>query len=83
MTADLQPYADDKSITIAELTIENSADRVSLYGDLDLTRDKAGLGKAQQLMSVIEAVVRILEDDKNLPDAVPAATIGSMKNPFQ
>jgi hypothetical protein len=37
------PFADEAaSITIDKLTIENGTDRITLYGSLDLTRDKVG-----------------------------------------
>lgn len=31
------------SFTIGEMTVENRLDRISLYGSVDLTRDKVGL----------------------------------------
>ena len=40
----LNSFADDAaSMNVGELTIENGKDRVAVYGQLDLTRDKAGL----------------------------------------
>ena len=80
----LVPFADDAaSVTIAELTIENGAERIALYGSLDITRDKAGLERARALKAVIEQAVRHLEAEKELPDAVPAPTPAkSVANPF-
>jgi hypothetical protein len=41
--AKMKPYAEDAtSMSIGELTLENGRDRVSVYGNLDLTRDKQG-----------------------------------------
>ena len=38
------PFADDAaSMAIDKLTIENGQQQISLYGSLDITRDKAGL----------------------------------------
>ena len=46
----LTPFADDAaSVSIGKLTVENGTDRVSLYGLLDLTRDKHGLAQALAL----------------------------------
>jgi hypothetical protein len=36
-------------MTIDKLTIENGTDRISIYGSIDLTRDKRGLAHAQAL----------------------------------
>ena len=40
-----KPFDSNKSISIGDLTIENSEDKVIIYGDLEITRDKAGLNK--------------------------------------
>ncbi len=80
----LKPFADDAAaIAIGELKIENGQDRIALYGSLDLTRDKAGLRHARELAAVLADVVRVLEADTALPDAVaPAETPRTVKNPF-
>ena len=80
----MKPYADDAaSASIGGLTLENGKACVSLYGSLDLTRDKAGLKRAQDLQALLTEVVRVLEADSALPDALPAPRkAGTMKNPF-
>ena len=80
----MTPYADDAAaVSIGELTIENGQDRIALYGNLDLTRDKAGLQHARQLKALLEEIVRVLEAEKNLPDQVaPAGRPQQVKNPF-
>lgn len=83
MTA-FKPYADDAaSQTIGGLTLENGRDRVALYGNIDLTRDKPGLAHARALLGVLQQVVRALEAEPALPDAVPPPRqAGQVKNPF-
>ena len=78
------PYADDAaSLSVAGLTVENGRDRVALYGQLDLTRDKAGLRLARELKAVLDAVVRQLEAAPDLPEQVPAPEKPrTVKNPF-
>jgi len=57
----MKPFANEsETIQIADLTIENRTDRVTLYGSIDLTRDKEGLENAQELKRIIEAVVKPL-----------------------
>jgi hypothetical protein len=57
---------------------------MTIYGRLDLTRDKAGLEAAQALKLVLGATVKALESEKDLPDHVvdpePTTTV---KNPFE
>lgn len=81
----MRPFADDEgSVAIGELTAENGTARVSIYGELQITRDKAGLKQAQKLKSLVDALVEALEGDTDLPAKVAdekEATI-EVKNPF-
>lgn len=79
------PFADEAvSTSIGDLTVENRLDRVSLYGSLDLTRDRQGLENTQRLQALLEAVVQALESEGNrLPDKdrrKPKVT--QVRNPF-
>jgi hypothetical protein len=79
----ITPYANEsESLEIADLTIENRLDRISLYGDLQLTRDKQGLAQAVQLKAILDAVVATLRADPQLPDHVPVTPPDKVKNPF-
>ena len=78
-----KPYANEADVLrIGELEIENRVDRVTLTGDVMLTRDQAGLALARQLQTVIGDVVKALEDDKQLPDVVKIKKARSVRNPF-
>ena len=83
-TPTFSPYADNAaSLSLGGLTVENDTERVALYGQLDLTRDKAGLKLARQLKAVLDAVVRHLEAVHDLPDQVPPPEpTKTVKNPF-
>jgi hypothetical protein len=82
--ASMKPYADDAtSLQIGELTLENGQDCVAVYGNLDLTRDRAGLAHARALKAVLDEIVRLLEADPHLPSRVPPAKAPKqVKNPF-
>lgn len=82
MNQDFQPFADASSRRVGDLTIENSEDRVSVYGDIDLTRDKAGLAVARDLKTVIDAIVASLSSAAALPDAVASASVERRPNPL-
>ena len=85
MKQPIEPFANESdSLSVGGLTVENRTDRVSLYGNLDLTRDKRGLADARELKAVVDAVVAALEKDGKLPDkvAAPAAT-KEVDNPFR
>lgn len=81
----LKPFANESdSVGIADLTVENHTDRVVLYGTIDLTRDKAGLKHARDLRDLLDRVVKALESEKDLPDAVPPPEpTDSVDNPFK
>ena len=81
--SDFKPFANESdTLTIGKLAIENRVDRVTFQGDVELTLDKVGLALAKQLQAVINAIVKALEADKALPDAVEVVKPRSVKNPF-
>ena len=78
------PFADDTASTsIGKLTVENGTDRIALYGSLDLTRDRQGLAHAHALKAILDQAVQVLEEQPDLPEAVPAAAAPrTVANPF-
>jgi hypothetical protein len=79
----IKPYQnEEESLAIDDLTVENRVDKVSIYGSIELTRDKAGLQHAKALKEVIDAVVSALEAEKSLPDHISVKPTEKVKNPF-
>ena len=67
----LVPFADDAaSMAIGKLTVENGTDQVSVYPNLDITRDKGGLANARVLKSLLDQIIQRLTAEKNLPETV-------------
>lgn len=81
----IKPFANESdSLGFADLTVENRTDRVSVYGSIDLTRDKEGLRHARDLRDLLDRVVKALEADKDLPDRVPPPEpTDTVDNPFK
>ena len=80
---DFKPFGDESTVLgIGNLDIENQVDRVTLHGDVVLTRDRQGLALAKQLKAALDAVVKTLEADKRLPDAVEVKPAKTVKNPL-
>jgi hypothetical protein len=78
-----KPYANESDvIRIGALEIENRTDRISLTGDVVLTRDKAGLALAKELQALMDQVVKALEAEKQLPETVEIKPAQVVKNPF-
>ena len=78
-----KPYANEKDVVrIGAMEIGNRTDRVSLTGDLVLTRDKAGLILAKELQALMDEVVRTLGAEKRLPERVQIKPAREVKNPF-
>ena len=83
MTEPFKPYADEADVLrLGELEIENRVDRVTLTGDVVLTRDQVGLALAKDLLTLMRNVVKALEDDEQLPDVVKLKEAKTVKNPF-
>ena len=82
--AKIHPFQNEaESISLGSFTIENRIDRVTIYGNLDVTRDKAGLADARQLKEIIELIVQALEAEAQLPDKIaPPKATKTIKNPF-
>ena len=83
MTGKFKPYANEADVLrIGELEIENRVDRVTLTGDVVLTRDQAGLVLAKELQVIVDGVVKALSADKQLPDVVEVKQARTVRNPF-
>ena len=78
-----KPYANESDvIRIGALEIENRTDRVSITGDVVLTRDQAGLALARELQALLQQVVQALEAQEKLPEKVEVKPAQEIKNPF-
>ena len=71
----------EESSAIYDLTLENQADCVSLYGNLQITKDQAGLKTAKALQSFINEVVMVLEA-QSLPEQIERKPEQEIENPF-
>ena len=83
----MKPYANESdTLQIEGLTIENRLDRISIYGSIDITRDKQGLKVAQELKALIDATIKTLEADAAkgvLPDKIAVEATVTVGNPFE
>lgn len=80
---DFDPFADDAaSISIGQLTVENGADRVILYGSLEITYDQPGLARARQMKVLLDRVVEVLEAKALPAEVAPIPSPKIVKNPF-
>lgn len=71
-----------ESHSIHDLTVENDVDRVNLYGNLQLTKDQAGLAAAKALQSILNNVVSALEAEVDLPAQIEIKDSNEVENPF-
>jgi hypothetical protein len=79
----IQPFQNEEEVvTISELTIENRLDRVSVYGSVDITRDKQGLEYVLDLKRQIDAIAEYLKR-ADLPDKIEILEAKTVENPFK
>ncbi|MDD2944541.1 MULTISPECIES: hypothetical protein [unclassified Acinetobacter] len=71
-----------ESHAIHDLTLENQEDCVSIYGNLQLTKDQAGLQAAKALQAFVNAVVSALENEAHLPEKIDRQDEQEIENPF-
>lgn len=82
-TKGIKPFANESDcLQIGGITIENRVDRVSIFGSIDITRDKEGLAAARELKSVLDLTLAELESAE-LPDKVILKPAKTVKNPFE
>lgn len=67
---------------IDNMNVENRLDRISIYGSLDITKDRHGLESALKLKRIIDASIDALKRDKNLPDQIEIRMPQNVPNPF-
>ncbi|MEQ1159619.1 hypothetical protein ABLT50_06665 [Acinetobacter calcoaceticus] len=70
-----------ESSSIEDLTLENQVDYVSIYGNLQITKDKVGLEQAKALQSFLNDVVAALEKEE-LPEKIERPAEKEINNPF-
>ncbi|WP_175948469.1 hypothetical protein [Burkholderia pyrrocinia] len=81
-------FSDDTTVVNINgdaLTVTNDTDRVVVSGELEITRDKAGLHAALALQQAITSIVEALQRDPALPERIaddPPTPTGTVKNPF-
>jgi len=77
-----EPFGNESEVFyVEELTFENRVDRVSLYGSLDITLDKAGLASVHQLQAVLSSLIGKMESVE-LPDHVGVIAPVKMDSPL-
>jgi hypothetical protein len=78
----IRPFRNEReSLQIGDLTVENRIDRVSIYGSIDITRDREGLELARQLKGLLGLILAELEKGE-LPERIALAPLETVDNPF-
>ena len=70
-----------ESSSIDDLTLDNQTDCVSLYGNLQITKDQSGLRTAKELQAFVNAIVTELEKQP-LPEKIQRHAEKEVDNPF-
>ena len=79
----IKPFKNESDcLQIGGITIENRVDRVSIFGGIDITRDKEGLAIARELKSILDLTIDALEGEE-LPDKIKIKAAKTVKNPFK
>lgn len=77
-----KPFETDESSAIYDLTLENSADRINIYGNLQVTKDQDGLKTAKALQAFVNDLVIALEQTTDLPEKIKIQDQKEVENPF-
>lgn len=79
----IKPFANESDcLQIMGISIENRVDRVSIFGSIDITRDKEGLAAVRELKTILDLTLSELESAE-LPDKVTMKPTRTVKNPFE
>ena len=78
----ISPFANESDVlSIGGLTVENRADRISVYGSIDITRDREGLANAEALKTVFDEIVTTMKA-AHLEDKISIKPAEEIANPF-
>ena len=78
-----KPYIQGtESHSIHDLTVENDVDVINISGNLQITKDQAGLASAKALQTYLNQIVQSLEAETDLPEQIARAQTGEIENPF-
>ena len=78
----ITPFANEAdALAIGGLSIENRLDRISIYGNLDITRDRQGLAQAERLKSLFDDIVAAMKG-VHLPAVISIKPPEQISNPF-
>ncbi len=78
-----KPYIQGtESHSIHDLTVENDVDVINISGNLQITKDQAGLASAKALQTYLNQIVQSLEAETDLPEQIACAQTGEIENPF-
>lgn len=80
----ISPFEDETEvITIDGLTIENRLDTMSIYGTLDIPKDKEGLERILDLKRQVDTIAAYLKRE-DLPEKISLENSGKeVDNPFK
>ena len=78
----ITPFANEsESFGIGDLTVENRIDRITIYGNIDITRDKEGFQNAEILQALFNDIVASMNAE-TLPDKISIKPADHVPNPF-
>jgi hypothetical protein len=78
----ISPFSNEsESLNFGGLTIENREDRISIYGNIDITRDREGLDHARILKTLFDDILATLTSGP-LPDKISIDPAENVQNPF-
>jgi hypothetical protein len=78
-----KPFTDEvTSLEVAGMTFENHIDRISIYGQLTITKDQQGLAQALDIQSQLNAIITML-NTSDLSVHIENKPVVMVDNPFQ
>jgi hypothetical protein len=81
-TVRISPFANESdSLSIGGLTVENRLDRISVYGSIDITKDRVGQLNAERLKRLFDDIVTAL-NESTLPEKISINPTDEISNPF-
>lgn len=72
---------ESETAQVGGMTIENRLDRVSFFGQIDITKDKKGLQDLKVLAALVNTMLTTMENT-DLPDEIEIDATVKVKSPF-
>jgi hypothetical protein len=83
MKNEIKAFDSNVLLEVSGFTFDNSEDKVSIYGTIDIKRDLDGLTQIESLLEIMNVIHKqLLKEKDTLPEKLENKEVKIVQNPF-